>query len=55
MTKEQKLAALDFAIEVLQQKREKIAAGDVTTNGPIDDPCPAGQIRNAQGQCVDDI
>lgn len=55
MTKAEKIAALEFSIELLQKRIQKLKDEDVVANGPIDEPCEEGKIRNAQGQCVDDI
>ncbi len=54
MTNEQKIEALEFTIEVLQKKVERLKQA-ASSDSPPSEPCPDGQIRNAQGECVDDI
>jgi len=52
MNKEEKVEALKYAKKVLQQHIEKLMQDElVQTFGS----CPTGQVRNAQGQCVDKI
>ena len=50
MSNSEKVEGLKLAIEVLKKKVEKLEQEDlVQTYGS----CPPGQVRNAQGQCVD--
>jgi len=50
MNKEEKIEALKYAKKVLQEKIDIIDQDElVQTFGS----CPPGQIRNAQGTCVD--
>ncbi len=52
MTKEEKIEALKYAKKVLQQQIDLLNQEElVQTFGG----CPTGQIRNAQGQCVDKL
>jgi len=48
MSNEKQIEALELAIEFLQKKVDKLK-DEVTIQGD----CPPGQIRNAQGKCVD--
>jgi len=51
---------INYAKQILKYEENKISSildGGVTTQGdpkPLP-PCPDGQIRNANGVCVDDI
>lgn len=50
--KQKKIEALELVIEMLQTKLAKLKS---PLDSPSSDPCPEGQIRNAEGECVDDI
>lgn len=60
MTKQEKIAAIDFSIEVLLKKKQRLQDPQ-SDGGPIDDPkpddngnCPSGWVREGDN-CVRDI